>query len=271
MTAGEHENRKAMTVTDLGVICCGRSFLRLNGLYDHFTGAHRLEPEQAQREVEQAREAVEEERRAFLRKWKAGELEKLRLQGPRRAQDWTLDSFPAADVEGRRALKAARQWIEGGGILRHPRLYVHGPPGGGKTGLAYGVARAWISDGRFRRIEFENVRVLLERQRGRFARGKGKKLDHLLRDPDPEKLIVLDDLGADRPTEFAVDTIALIIERLHAADVPLIVTTNYAPSELAKRIGHADPIAGARIVSRLREDGLVIPLNRSDLRMRTAA
>ena len=93
-----------------------------------------------------------------------------------------------------------------------------------------------------------------------------------LLDAGDDTLVVLDDLGAaEKQTEWMLDTTSLIIERLHATDTPLIVTTNYTPSELGKRLGHADPIEGARIVSRLREDGLVIPLNRSDLRMRKAA
>jgi DNA replication protein DnaC len=200
-------------------------------------------------------------------------LDLLKEQGPARAKDWTLDTFPADDVAGRRALKGARQWIQEwatGDEQFHPRLYIHGKPGGGKTGLAYGIAREYLSLYGFGNVEFENMRALFEAQRDRMSRRQGKALDHLLQ-ADSSTLIVLDDLGADRPTEWAVDTIALIIEHLHAADVRLIVTTNYAPSELGKRLGRVDPVEGARIVSRLRENGAVIPLNRADQRMRSAA
>ena len=98
------------------------------------------------------------------------ELQHLRSQAPARAKDWTLDTFPADDVAGRRALKAARHWIEDGGIMQHPRLFIHGPPGTGKTGLAYSIARKWVSYGGHRGAEFENVRALLERQKAPVRR-----------------------------------------------------------------------------------------------------
>jgi DNA replication protein DnaC len=256
----EHLDEYENGPTVCGYDGCDSVIRRRKNLYQHLTdprGPHQLEPRQALR--------VEARHRT------AFEFSYLRSKAPERAKDWTLDTFPADDVAGRRALKAARTWIEGDAQF-HPRLYIHGKPGGGKTGLAYGIARKWLSYGDTR-VEFENMRALLERQRARISRRQGKALDHLLIE-DWEAhglLVVLDDVGADRPTEFAVDTTALIIEHLHALDVPLIVTTNYAPSELGKRLGRVHPVEGARIVSRLREAGTVIPLNRADQRMRSAA
>jgi DNA replication protein DnaC len=131
------------------------------------------------------------------------------------------------------------------------------PAPSGKTGLTYGIAQerigTWIPNG-WSGVEFVNVRALLEEQRRRFNRGESKAIDHLLDDHD--KLIVLDDLGAERPTEFALETVALIVESLHLSDTPLITTTNYTPSGLADRLGHADRVVGQRIVERLIEDAL---------------
>jgi DNA replication protein DnaC len=272
----------ARVPSEAGPVRRCESFIRLDGLYDHLThpcGSHKLEPEQARRAVEEraskgveeAREAEASAREAVDREWKRVELHRFRSQAPPRAKDWTLDTFPAADVAGRRALKAARRWTEGE-AESHPRVLIHGSPASGKTGLACGVARHWLSQGGRRRAVFENVRALLEAQKARFASGQGKALDHLLieRRDAHGLLIVIDDLGAGRQTEFAVETAALIIEHLHALNVPLIVTTNYAPDELARRLGHADPIEGLRIVSRLCEDARVIPLDRPDLRLRKA-
>ena len=120
-------------------------------------------------------------------------------------------------------------------------------------------------------VVFENVRALLERQRALISRGESKQLDHLLDVFLEDDLVVLDDLGAERPTEFAVETIALIVEHLHAQDVPLVVTSNYSPSALAKRLGRDDPVVGQRIVSRLIEDSEKIELDRRDLRARKVA
>jgi DNA replication protein DnaC len=239
------------------------------GWQQHLLGEHAFTVEQLR---EAARPVHEQMRRDRLR----DRLWTLKY-GRTRMSDWTLDTFPADDVAGRRALEAARDWLRDWFDLNQPRLFVHGPPGTGKTGLAYGMARQWIEeDGE---VVFENVRALLAAQRASFTRGERKSdddeptgIEKLLDiyEGGDGALVVLDDLGAERPTEFALETIALIIEHLHVEDVPLIVTTNYAPAALAKRLGHADLVVGQRIVSRLVEDALVIRLDRADLRTRKA-
>jgi DNA replication protein DnaC len=86
-----------------------------------------------------------------------------------------------------------------------------------------------------------------------------------------DTLVVLDDLGAERPSGFALDTISLIVERRHERDSVTVVTTNYSPSQLAARLGHEDLVIGERIVSRLIEGALKIKIDRADLRARRAA
>jgi hypothetical protein len=133
--------------------------------------------------------------------------------------EWTLDTFPAEDVAGRRALKAARKWLflDGTEYRDWDWVYIHGPVGTGKTGLAFSMVEPWLRNyievgNGWPNVEFHNVRALLEEQRERFTRGESKEIRHLI---DAE-LLVLDDLGAERPTEFALETIALIIETRHA-------------------------------------------------------
>jgi DNA replication protein DnaC len=63
-----------------------------------------------------------------------------------------------------------------------------------------------------------------------------------------------------------IETTAYIVERLHAMDVRLVITTNYAPRELAERLGQEDRVVGERVVDRLLEDALRIRLDRPSLR-----
>jgi DNA replication protein DnaC len=193
--------------------------------------------------------------------------------GRSRMSGWTLDTFPHDDLAGRRALNAARAWLD---QVAQPRVYIYGPTGTGKSGLALGMARHWIEDFGDEAV-FANVRALLAEQRASFVKAEpddewddGPTTAERLLDLCDTGLAVLDDLGAERPTEYALDTVARIVEHLHDEDVWLIVTTNYAPRELAQRLGHADHVVGQRIVSRLIEGALKINLHRADLRMRSA-
>lgn len=229
-------------------------------LYDHLTGVHGLSSAEANRHQYAA-----ERQQAYA---------KLTAQAGVKTQGWTLDTFPAEDIAGRRALNAVRQWIEDDDTYTET-CFLSGPPGTGKTGLAIGAAKAiidchydWDKDSwDVDRVEFVNVRAFLEQQREHLSRGEPKDISAALR----ADLLILDDLGAERATEFAVETIALIVEQRHTKWGTTIVTTNYKPSDLAGRLGRDDPVAGQRIVSRLLEDATKIELRRADLRVRRTA
>jgi DNA replication protein DnaC len=181
-----------------------------------------------------------------------------------RMRSWTLDSFPADDPAGAGAKARARQWQED---ESYPWLYIFGPVGSGKSGLALALLRADVERSPWNDVRFVNVRQLLAGLRRSYEAGS---------EADPTKglaeawLVCLDDVGAERPTGWARETLATLIEARYVADLPTIVTTNYAPSELAKRLGHDDPVEGLRIVSRLTEGAVQIRLDRPDLRQRVA-
>ena len=64
------------------------------------------------------------------------------------------------------------------------------------------------------------------------------------------ELLVLDDLGAERATEWAREVMLIIVSARLAADRQTMVTTNYAAAgELIERFGGGQE--GVRIVSRL--------------------
>lgn len=229
-------------------------------LYAHFQRDHELDEERAH-------QVTRDYERHEWRRVQTARLE----QGRYRMNGWTLDSFPAADVAGRRALKQVRGWFEYDDAWT-PRIFMHGTCGTGKTGLAYALAWRWLHldlEGEqgaemqdWRGVRSWNVRDLLQGQRARLSRGESTDLSGLL----GESLLILDDLGAERPTDWALETIAYIVERRHEQDEMLVVTSNYSPAELAARLGHDDLVIGQRIVPRLLDGAMVIKLNRRDLR-----
>ena len=177
----------------------------------------------------------------------------------RHARGWSFETFPQADEIGRSACERVRAWAEFADESLN--LFLFGPPGTGKTGLAISAAR--------HRIElfgsgcgFVNVRRMLHDQRLRLSRNEGTDIEDFLRSN-----LILDDLGAERPTDWAREIISIIVEARHADAATTIVTSNYSPSQLASRLGADDPIIGQRIVSRLIEATTVVKVDRADQRV----
>jgi DNA replication protein DnaC len=64
-------------------------------------------------------------------------------------------------------------------------------------------------------------------------------------------LLLLDDLGVERPTEFSLKNLAQIIDYRYRNCLPLVVTSNFTLEELIQR--SQNDLYGERIVWRLSE------------------
>jgi DNA replication protein DnaC len=179
-----------------------------------------------------------------------------------RMYGWSFESYPDDDA-GKAAAENANQWLgdyQNGDSLN---LLIYGPVGVGKTGLAWATMRDLLEDDGSA-VDFVNVRQLLAAVRRSFSNPDA---------PDPLEglatvnLLVLDDLGAERATDWALETVATLIEDRYQRYVGTIVTANYSPSGLVARLGHQDPIIGQRIVSRLVEECAQIQLKGADRRL----
>ena len=179
--------------------------------------------------------------------------------GPR-YERYTFETFPASDPTRAEALTRVRDAALNDVFVEHRNLVVFGDVGAGKTGLAIAAARSLIEEGMAAR--FFVVRDWLDLIRASFD--EPNNAEQIAKTAG---LLVLDDLGAERTTEFALEKLLGLIDHRYKHLRPTIVTSNFEPGELVEHLDERDPRVGRRIVSRMMDDAIPIRLEASDLRV----
>lgn len=117
----------------------------------------------------------------------------------------------------------------------YPGLMFRGRPGCGKTHLSVAVLRTVIERGFAG--HYRGFNDLLARLRDSYNDHSPEREAALLEPLAEAQLLVLDDLGAESPTDWMRDRLYLIVNRRYEAGLPMIVTTNCTEAELEARIG----------------------------------
>jgi DNA replication protein DnaC len=151
---------------------------------------------------------------------------------PQRYRDCTLDAFdpsyPRADDSLGRALLTARKFVDAYPVDTAGRgLLFVGSAGLGKTHLAVGVLQRLVRERGVRGL-FCDYRELLKNIQNSYNQQVNTTELELLKPVFAAEVLVLDDLGAQKPNEWVWDTVALILNTRYNDRQTTIITTNYA-------------------------------------------
>jgi DNA replication protein DnaC len=171
-----------------------------------------------------------------------------RTDVPPRFEDCTFETYPGTVPQ------ELSEWdsVDGDG------LFIHGDYGTGKTGLAVSVMKAYIRK-HCRSGLFLTVPAILDEIRATYGRDAAESesalVDRVLKVP----FLVMDDIGAERPTEWVVEKLFTLINHRHDHMLTTVFTSNLSIPELAERIGE-------RTTWRIVEMSTVVHLKGKNLR-----
>jgi DNA replication protein DnaC len=111
-------------------------------------------------------------------------------------------------------------------------LLLVGKAGRGKTHMAVGIAKALIREKGAECVFYDYADLLKEIQDSYNPAVQTTELD-LLRPVFKTEVLVLDDLGSVRPTEWRWDTVRLILNTRYNNSLTTIITTNFADEPAA--------------------------------------
>ena len=138
-------------------------------------------------------------------------------------------------------------------------IYIHGGVGTGKTHIAYALHKESVETAKVL-SQFWNTTELFREIRLDISRTPEEK-KHIEEELMANRtLLILDDIGAEKISDWVLEVFYLIINRRYENMLPTIFTSNLPISELAERIGD-------RTVSRIVEMCKVVRVDGKDRRL----
>lgn len=212
-----------------------------------------------------------------------------RAQIPRRYEHCTLDSYETGFSGAHRTLGSAhlraRKFVEGFPLDSiGTGLLLTGSIGVGKTHLAVGILQALVLE-RGAAGLFYDYRDLLKQVQNSYNREVHETEMGVLKPVFEAEVLVLDELGASKPTDWVWDTMAHILNTRYNDRRTTIITTNFANSaplglDPGRDSGQASSLRaavreetlgdriGERMRSRLQEMCVVVEMQGEDFRQK---
>lgn len=185
-------------------------------------------------------ERSDRERAEFERQQRLDKIERMRRAGitDKRYLQMRFDKSDAA-------LTFAKNYVDNWQRFRQDNvgLMILGGTGVGKTFAAACIANALLD--KCVSVYMANIMSVCDKLGSFFNAGRAQFIDSLRN----FSLLVLDDLGAERQTDFVQEQIYNIIEARYRSGLPLIITSNITPEQLRE----CDSIKYARTYDRLKE------------------
>lgn len=144
-------------------------------------------------------------------------------------------------------------------------LIFTGSFGVGKTHLAAAIANYLIVNKSIP-VVFGTVSALLGELKKAYE-SESISADRIEKRLCTVELLIIDDLGKEKPTEWLVEKLYLIINSRYENYKPVVITTNLTLDEIEQRVNIAGSYTGSAIVSRLVEMCKIVPMHGQDFRL----
>jgi len=167
-------------------------------------------------------------------------------------RDCKIDTHPSPDAQ-----EIGHEWLENG-YGKLGGLLLLGNTGTGKTGLA--VALGYELHMRGVVVMFTGASRMLDELRPGVNRDPAAQMRNVLN----TGLLIIDDLGAEKLTEFTAERIYAIVDGRYTANVPTIITTNLDLEKLQAQVGD-------RVMSRMAETFAIRKIGGPDIRKQRLA
>lgn len=201
----------------------------------------------------------EETKRKLLEK--QAEIERIKASGlqDKALYDYTFDKDNGINPEMAYAHKYVENWKDM--KANSSGLLLWGNVGTGKSFFAGCIANALLEKGV--PVLMTNFSRILNTLTGMHFEDRNQFIDSLNR----YSLLIIDDLGIERNSEFALEQVFNVIDSRYRSKKPLIVTTNLTLTEL----NSAPDVAHRRIYDRILERCAPIRINNRNIRQVNAS